>query len=160
EQGTPEVFQRDSSLYASQSFYPADMGPTGPTSVMFGSIPGALVECRPIRWIPGSDLLFVTPISRWSFDHVGPAQAFPPITRARNLDAARSFLNWNSASASIPVNLVHYAGEYLFIYPSAFASAIKPLVNQKKWHGFTVATRTTESLGSVTCATVRAAIQS
>ena len=65
EAGTPEIFERDSVLYASLAPYPSAPAATGATTIMFGSIPGALVECRPIQWVPANDLLRVTPITRY-----------------------------------------------------------------------------------------------
>ncbi len=157
--GTPEVFQMDPAIYGSTGPYPTNEGGASALYSALGSIQASQVECYPIRWIPASDLLLITPLSRWTFTHDGPQLAYDMITKDRSRIASKLFLNWQNASQAIGTNLLHYQGEYLFIYPSAFGPAIQKLVNQKKWRGFNVTQITTESLRTVTCASVRGVIQ-
>jgi hypothetical protein len=156
--GTPEVFVQDPAIYASGTPYPASQGMASPLHTALGSIRASDIECYPIRWTPSTDDLEVFPITRWDFSHDGPQLAFDFITPDRNRIASHQFLNWDSSVAWIPPSFLHYQGEYLFIYPSAYAAAIKPLVTQKYMRGWNVTTMTTESIGSISCASVRAAI--
>ena len=157
--GTPEGFAQDPAIYASSSPYPTTPGMTLPIRAVLGSIPGANIECYPIRWTPSTNDLEIFPITRWDFSHDGPLQVFDTITPDRNRVANRLLANWQSVSTWIQPSFLHYQGEYLFIYPTAYAAAIKPLVNQKYMRGWNVKTITTESIGTVTCASVRSAIQ-
>ena len=158
--GTPEVFTLDPAIYASDAPYPAAQGTATAIQLALGSIPSSDIECHPIRWTPMTDDLEVIPISRWTFSHDGPVMAFNVITPDRNRIATHQFLNWGSIGTWIPPSYLHYQGEYLFIYPSAFAAAIKPLVTQKYIRGFNVTKLTTEAIGAITCNSVRTAIQS
>ena len=157
--GTPEAFTQDPAIYASSAPYPAVAGKGAALHNAFGSIPASDIECYPMRWTPTTNDLEVFPITRWDFSHDGPVLAFDTITPDRNRLAFNQFVNWGAVSQFIPPSYLHYQGEYLFIYPSAYAAAIKPLVTQKYMRGFNVTTMTTESIGSVTCASVRAAIK-
>ena len=158
--GSPEVFAQDPAIYASNTPYPALQGMAGPIHTVLGSIPAAGVECYPMRWTPAQNALRIYPITEWTFSHDGPQLAFDTITPDRNRIANRLLLNWQSASSWIAPSFLHYQGEYLFIYPNAYAAAIKPLVTQKYMRGWNVKTITTESIGGVSCTSVRAAIQS
>jgi hypothetical protein len=158
--GSPEVFVQDPAIYASGSPYPVQQGLALPIHAVLGSIPGANIECYPMRWTPSTNDLEVYPITRWDFSHDGPILAFDTITPDRNRMANKLLANWQSVSTWIPPSFLHYQGEYLFIYPNAYAAAIKPLVTQKYMRGWNVKTITTESIGTVTCSSVRAAIQS
>src|SRR5438105_133744 len=101
-------------------------------------VPAARIECHPMRWMPATDQLVVYPITRWTFSHDGAVRTFAPITRDRNRIANRMLMNWSAVDFAIPVHLAQYQGEYLFVYPSAYQSALQPLINQKKWRGFSV----------------------
>ena len=156
--GTPEVFTQDAALYASSAPYPAAAASASAIHTMLGSIPAVQIECYPMRWTPSTNDLQIYPITRWVFSHDGPLTAFDTITPDRNRLASNQLANWQAVSAYIPPSFLHYQGEYLFIYPSGYAAAIKPLVTQKYMRGFNVTTLTTESIGTITCASVRAAI--
>jgi hypothetical protein len=157
--GSPEVFVQDPVVYASSSPYPSSQAVAGAIHTALGSIPSSTVECYPIRWTPSRDDLEIYPVSEWTFTYDGPLVAFDTITQDRNRLGTSSFLNWQNVTVYSP-SLLHYQGEYLFVYPSKYGGAITPLVSQKFWRGFNVAKITTESIGTITCASVRAAIDS
>ena len=156
--GSPEVWAQDPALYASDAPFPAPQALAGPVHSTLGSIPSSTIECYPMRWTPASNQLQVFPISRWTFSHDGPLLTFDTITQDRNRLAAIAYLNWSVVNTVIPPSFLHYQGEYLFVYPSKYAAAIQPLVNQKYWRGWNVTKITTESIGSVSCNSVRTAI--
>ena len=156
--GSPEIFTEDPAIYASSSPYPATQGMPGPIHTTLGSIPGAYIQCYPFRWTPSRNDLEVFPISEWTFSYDGPLMALDVITQDRNRIAANSYLNWQYANAVFQPSVLHYQGEYLFVYPSKYAAAIKPLVNQKYWRGFNIAKIVTDTIGTVSCASVRAVI--
>lgn len=158
--GTPEVFTLDPAIYGSHQPYPTVTGSGGPTVPSFGALRASTIECHPFRWVPSRDSLTVEPSMRLTFSHGGQVQAPGPLTRDCAHLASNTYLNWPAVSGVVPVNVANYQGEYLFIYPSAYAAAIKPLATQKSIRGYTVTKMTTESLGSPTCASVRNAILS
>ena len=158
--GSPEIFVEDPATYAMTTPYPASQAMPGPIHTTLGSIPAASVECYPFRWTPSRDDLEVYPVTEWTFSHDGPLMAFDTITQDRNRLATNSLLNWSIINIIIPPSFLHYQGEYLFVYPSKYAAAIQPLVNQKYWRGFNVTKITTESIGAISCASVRASIDS
>ncbi len=156
--GTAEVFMQDPNIYALGQLYPLASGDAGSITGAMGSLRASLLECYPIRWVPSRDSLVVQSASRWTFAHDGALPAIAAITRDRNRIASQEYLNWASVSTVIPVDIADYQGEFLFVYPSAWASALKPLMSQKSIRGYTVAQITLESLGSVSCTSVRNAI--
>ena len=147
------------TIYSSSAPYPASPGMARPIHLTLGSIPAASIECYPFLWTPSRNDLEVYPMTRWTFTHDGPLMAFDTITQDRNRLAVNTYLNWQEVNSVIPPSFLHYQGEYLFIYPMAYAGAIKPLVTQKYMRGWNVTTLTTESIGTITCDNVRTAIK-
>lgn len=156
--GSPEVFKKDDAIYGSKGYWPAaNQTQTGKLRSKLGSIQGMSAEIYPMKWDPSTRQLLVAGHMRVEFSHPGTATRQTPITKERFAMADKAFLNWTAVSAYIPANLVFYEGDFLFLYPSGYQTALLPLINQKKARGFAVTEMTTATAGT-TCSSIRTAI--
>jgi hypothetical protein len=71
-----------------------------------------------------------------------------PITRERARLARSRFINWPVAETWIPIELIRYNGDFLFIYPPGYDNELQPLINQKKMRGYVVTEMTTNETGT------------
>ena len=157
--GSPEVFQKDEKIYSSKgSWPPSPIAPSVPPSLQLGSIKGLSTEFYPLRWDPSSKTLSVAAHTRLTISHPGKPVRQKAITKERFAMAKSRFVNWDIVGSFIPPNKLFYEGDFLFIYPDGYQTALAPLVNQKKARGFAVTQMTTTTTGN-TCASIRAAIQ-
>jgi hypothetical protein len=158
-EGDPEIFQFDEQIYASSGPWPTEFGPRGvPIEAQDRWIPSAQFEAWPCKWDPATGELQVHDQMRLLLSHQGIGLSFGQGTIEEAHLAATLFDNWKVVSQWFPSNGVHYDGQYLFLYPEAYQTAIQPLVDQKKARGFKVTEYTLESVGN-TCSEVRAAIK-
>jgi hypothetical protein len=158
EEGTPDRFVRNEKIYGGQVVYPG-LGAAAlqPVSSKMGSILGAAVQMNLAQWDPATRRLTLATRAIFEFAHPGIAIETGAITLERNLAASVRFANWEVIGKVIRPELRFYTGDFLFIYPPAYADEVLPLVNQKKARGFAVTELTTAQTGN-TCASIRAAI--
>lgn len=155
--GLPERFAQDRAIYALTTNWPASDALGGKATSKMDGITGATAEGYPFKWTPSTKTLTVDPYTRYAVYHPGTAGTPRVITQDRAQVAAQKFANWGLAQAGYIPNLTKYEGEFLFIYPAKYATAIAPLVTQKKTRGYTTTQLTTATTGN-TCASIRTAI--
>lgn len=162
DRGTPEKFQVDKRIYASQKPWPATNFPQKiAVGTVLRNIPAVQGGFSPMQWNPDTGDLEITSSFRLFIDHAGKPALYEPITQERYRLASNTFLNW-SAISDFKANLLYYTASYLFVYPdSTFRDELLPLVNQKKARGFKVKELTVDGdIGARNCNAIRGAINS
>ncbi len=160
EEGTPERFVKNDSLYQLNVPWPVEHGTNPTTRMTLGSIPAAAATVYPVKWNPSSGVIQVGTHARYHYSHgvfQKGAADFPLFTRERIRQAEIKFDNWPAVDDIVLPNPVFYDGEYLFITPSEYLDELDPLIKQKKARGFHT-TVVTSGVTRSTCASIRTAI--
>ncbi|QDU69772.1 C25 family cysteine peptidase [Engelhardtia mirabilis] len=157
--GSPEVFQKDAAIYATNASFPTlDGTPIAPVRKTFGAIPTSLVELFPVDYNPVAKKLVVNRLTTYSFRHEGTPVVAPPLTLDKLALAEASCPNWPTAAPWIQGNSTSYDGRYLIVTPEAYLDALETFIQYRKSTGYAVTVITLESLPFVTCGEIRGAI--
>jgi hypothetical protein len=156
---TDERFTKDQQVYGMTVPFPVvQVAPGDDMMVVLPPARGAMVDIYPFRSIPASRTLQVAARMRVGLGHTGTPTTGREITKYRAALLDETFLNWAEIAPYLPINIIKYDGDFLFVYESKYADEIEPLVDQKKARGFLVREEVIPTTGN-TCTSIRDLIE-
>ncbi len=154
-----ERFTKDQTVYNMTVPFPTiQVAPGDDMMVVLPPARGVMFDIRPFRAIPASKTLQVGARMRVGFGHTGTPTTGREITKDRGALLGETFANWAEIAPYLPINIIKYDGDFLFVYESQYADEIKPLVDQKKARGFLVREEVIPTTGN-TCTSIRDLIE-